>query len=372
MIEGPARRTSSSAAAAARGVLRPVAGRPVGDRARDAEPRPGGGLSRAAGADLLTPPAAVRRAPAGVEAHARFRHEAVLHRGGTALVAHAARFLTDGVSAGQAVMVQAPASVLKRLAPALGAEAQGVQLVDTDELGSNPARSTDVWLGFAAAGRPARGLAVPAWHARRPALLAEQQLADALLCAAVDPDAPLWLRCAYDLERMDSPTLRHVGCTHPHLVLGPLRRPSRRYAGLTHLQALFEQRLPAPAAPGLRFTITRTADLATVRKRVHAHAAAAGLSVDVTEGLTLAVHELAVDALLYGGGCGTLLLGRERTALVCEVNDRDHLSVPFIGQRQPDCEPTRGRGLWLANQLCDLVQVRSGSWGTAARITTWL
>lgn len=331
--------------------------------------------SSAAVGDVTTPTAASPAGTGGVQTTGEFRHEAVLHRDGTALLADAVRFLTEGVDAGQSVMVQASASVLKRLAPALGAAAHGVRLVDLDELGTNSARSTDVWLGFAAengAGRPARGLAVPAWHARRPAVVAEQQLAEALLCAAIDPDTPLWLRCAYDLERIDSATLRHVGCSHPYLVLGAVRRPSRRYAGLIHLQVLFEQRLPAPAASGLRFTFVRTADLATVRRRVQAHTGAAALGANAADNLTFAVHELAVDALTYGGGPSTLLLGRERAALVCEVRDSGHMSVPATTPRHSGPNPPHRRGLWLANQLCDLVQVRSGSWGTAARITTWL
>jgi hypothetical protein len=86
----------------------------------------------------------------------------------------------------------------------------------------------------------------------------------------------------------------------------------------------------------------------------------------------LAVHELAVDALTYGGGAGTLLLGRERAALVCEVRDSRPMSVPATVPRHPPLNHSHRRGLWLANQLFDLVEVRSGSWGTAARITTWL
>lgn len=141
-------------------------------------------------------------------------------------------------------------------------------------------------------------------------------------------------------------------------------------AGPTRLQVLFEQRLPTPAAPGLPFTFVRTADLATVRRRVQAHTAAAGLTADAAYNLTLAVHELAVDALTHGGG--TLLLGREHAALVCEVRDSRHASLPGTAPRHPRLNPSHRRGLWLADQLCDLVEVRSGPWGTAARITTWL
>jgi hypothetical protein len=34
----------------------------------------------------------------------------------------------------------------------------------------------------------------------------------------------------------------------------------------------------------------------------------------------------------------------------------------------PDPDPESGRGLWLVNQLCDLVQIRSGPSGTTIRV----
>jgi anti-sigma regulatory factor (Ser/Thr protein kinase) len=35
---------------------------------------------------------------------------------------------------------------------------------------------------------------------------------------------------------------------------------------------------------------------------------------------------------------------------------------------RPDQLAWGGRGLWLANQLCDLVQIRSGARGTVVRL----
>jgi anti-sigma regulatory factor (Ser/Thr protein kinase) len=41
------------------------------------------------------------------------------------------------------------------------------------------------------------------------------------------------------------------------------------------------------------------------------------------------------------------------------------------GRRTPTLEQEGGRGLYLVNQLCDLVQLRSSDRGTTVRITTW-
>ena len=35
---------------------------------------------------------------------------------------------------------------------------------------------------------------------------------------------------------------------------------------------------------------------------------------------------------------------------------------------RPDISQEGGRGLWLANQLCDLVKIRSGERGTVVRL----
>ena len=65
--------------------------------------------------------------------------------------------------------------------------------------------------------------------------------------------------------------------------------------------------------------------------------------------------------------------GRLRTddAAVVEFSDSGRLTEPLLGRVPPEVDRHGGRGLYLVNQLCDLVQVRSGSWGTAVLITTW-
>jgi anti-sigma regulatory factor (Ser/Thr protein kinase) len=57
---------------------------------------------------------------------------------------------------------------------------------------------------------------------------------------------------------------------------------------------------------------------------------------------------------------------RDGDALVCEVRDRGQLGDPLAGRR-PTPEQPDGRGLWLVNQLCDLVQLRSSASGTVVR-----
>ncbi len=82
----------------------------------------------------------------------------------------------------------------------------------------------------------------------------------------------------------------------------------------------------------------------------------------------LAVNELATNSIRHGGGSGVLRVWREPEVLICEVTDHGHFEDPLVGRRRPAGTQVGGYGLWLANQVCDLVQVRSGPEGSTVRV----
>ena len=63
-----------------------------------------------------------------------------------------------------------------------------------------------------------------------------------------------------------------------------------------------------------------------------------------------------------------LRIWTEGGSLVCEVADDGVITDPLVGRREPPLDRAGGRGLWLANQLCHLVQIRSGAAGTTVRL----
>lgn len=66
----------------------------------------------------------------------------------------------------------------------------------------------------------------------------------------------------------------------------------------------------------------------------------------------LAVHEVAVNSIVHGGGHGVLHIDQTDDALVFTVEDTDGTgSVPAVGR--PDEHSTSGRGLWIAQRLSD-------------------
>jgi anti-sigma regulatory factor (Ser/Thr protein kinase) len=59
---------------------------------------------------------------------------------------------------------------------------------------------------------------------------------------------------------------------------------------------------------------------------------------------------------------------QERGALLAEIRDGGRIQDPLAGRRRPAGNSPGGYGLWLANQLCDLVQLRATPDGGVARL----
>jgi anti-sigma regulatory factor (Ser/Thr protein kinase) len=95
---------------------------------------------------------------------------------------------------------------------------------------------------------------------------------------------------------------------------------------------------------------------------------AAGLEEARTTDLVLAVDEVATNSLRHGGGRGTLQIWREDGAVVCEVRDAGRIQDPMAGRERPALDRDGGRGLWMVNQLCDLVQLRTLPAGAVVRL----
>jgi anti-sigma regulatory factor (Ser/Thr protein kinase) len=108
--------------------------------------------------------------------------------------------------------------------------------------------------------------------------------------------------------------------------------------------------------------------LGEARELVAGEANEADLSRRRGTDLVVAVNELAANSVLHGGGGGDLRVWREADALVVDVRDRGRIEDPLAGRLQPTLAQEGGRGLWMVNQLCDLVQIRSGPQGTGVRL----
>ena len=84
--------------------------------------------------------------------------------------------------------------------------------------------------------------------------------------------------------------------------------------------------------------------------------------------LVLAVNEIASNSVAHGAGAGTLTVWTDQRSLICDVYDGGHLADPLAGRRRPEPHDPGGRGLWLANELSDLTQLRRTAAGTRIRL----
>ena len=83
----------------------------------------------------------------------------------------------------------------------------------------------------------------------------------------------------------------------------------------------------------------------------------------------LAVNELASNSVEHGPGAGVLRLWVDGdSGLVAEITDRGRLTDAFPGMVRPSTSGPRGRGLWLASELCDVMEVWNDD-GTVIRVS---
>jgi serine/threonine-protein kinase RsbW len=109
-----------------------------------------------------------------------------------------------------------------------------------------------------------------------------------------------------------------------------------------------------------------------LRHAVAAAAARAGLAGQRLDDFVVAVNELLTNAVRHGGGAGHLALWRSATAVMCEVSDRGAGLDGAARAGRPAPDVPGGRGLWLAGELTDELEIKSGEEGTAVRIASRL
>ena len=122
---------------------------------------------------------------------------------------------------------------------------------------------------------------------------------------------------------------------------------------------------PPPASAAM---MTYRSDLAEVRAFVRACARGTGLSAQQVGDLVIAVSELAANTLRHTSGRGELHIWRAGGELVCQVHDSGCIADLSAGLVRPPADALHGHGLWVVRQLCDEVQIHSGTGGTTIRL----
>lgn len=84
--------------------------------------------------------------------------------------------------------------------------------------------------------------------------------------------------------------------------------------------------------------------------------------------LSVAAAEVLTNAILYGGGEARLSIWAEGGRIICQVEDAGRgIEDPLVGYRPPGGR-TGGRGLWLARQMVDLLEILPSARGATVRL----
>jgi anti-sigma regulatory factor (Ser/Thr protein kinase) len=295
-----------------------------------------------------------------------YEHSALLYAGTDRFVDGVAPFVWAGVEAGEPTFVVVPQPKIDLLRGALGPAADRVLFADMTVVGRNPARIIPAWLAFIADHRGdtrVRGVGEPLYAEREPAERTECHVHEALLNLAL-VDAPLSLLCPYDTSALTPDDIEFAINNHPFVHADGRTSDNTNFGATVEWFGGDLPEPPRPTAP-VEFELST---LARVRAVVDEQAQAFGLDDQRRRDCILAVSEIATNSLLHGGGRGSLRCWREEDRLVCEIADRGQINEPLVGRIRPARGQIGGYGMWLANQLADLVQIRSDSRRTRVRL----
>ncbi len=298
-----------------------------------------------------------------------FRHEAFFYDSERQFLDGTTAFIGDAVAAGEPILVVVSSRKIDLLRDRFQSAAKAVRFADMDEVGLNPARIIPAWSEFVDehSEHSMRGIGEPIWAERTPAELVECQLHESLLNLAFAGCSGFTLLCPYDAVALGPEVLHEARHSHPYLRHGGSSSTSPEYRGLDKLASPLSGPLPEPPTASIDLTF-QTGSLRDLRDDVAREAALAGMSGERAADAATAVNEVASNSLRHAGGGGVLRMWQTGEDFTCEVSDEGYIHEPLVGRIHPDVEGLSGRGLWIVNQLCDLVQVRSSSKGTTVRM----
>ncbi len=301
-----------------------------------------------------------------------FRHEALLYAGLDGFLAGVVPFVRAGVEHAEPVAVVVGRAKTRALTEALGDDAAHVRFADMEVVGRNPGRLISFWddfvREFGPAERPVRGVGEPVSPARGPDELVECSRHEALLNVAFR-DSPWSLLCPYDVDALTADVIAEARATHPLLLEHGAHRRSPELRTLEELATPPDTPLDPPPVTATIVAFHDRDSLHAARRAATRAARAAGCTATVTNDVDLVVGELGANTIRHTtSGRGALCVWPDAEWLVCEVRDDGWISEPLAGRVRPSVDALNGRGLWLAHQLSDLVQLRTGPGRSVVRV----
>jgi anti-sigma regulatory factor (Ser/Thr protein kinase) len=276
-------------------------------------------------------------------------------------------FARTGLRVAEPVFVAVPGRRAALLREQLGAESPLLRYGAMTETGRNPARLIPELYAFVQEhpGQRVRYIGESIWPGRTDAELCEATRHEALLNLAF-ATAPVSIMCPYDVRGLAADVVGGVQHTHPAVLHGGQTQPANGYAGQGVVPAECDGPLPAP--PASAQTLDYQTSLRPVRDLVASHGTALGMTADRITNLVIAAGEITANTLRHTNAGGRFWIWHTGEELVCQVQDQGWITDPLAGRQRRSPEES-GHGLWVVNQLCDLVEIRtSEAAGTIIRM----
>lgn len=304
--------------------------------------------------------------PMTAPSQAGFVHEALLYHDDAELRDALREFVVEAAGAGEAVLVALPGEHLSNLQAELAHAAPDSRFEDMQEVGRNPRRLLPMICDWVDAhGGRARVVAEAIWPGRSYPETAECLRHEAMLNTALaGTDASVL--CPFDAERLDDHTLAGAEMTHPTVRESGSRRPSAAYQAPEELRIADDWPLEVPTGPVSEHALDGS--LSALRQAVAEDPLLAVLSPERQADLVFAMNEAATNAVRHGDGRCVTRLWHDGRSVVSEVSSGIAFDDAPAGRRRPDPDADSGRGLWLINEVCDLVELRSDGDMTTLRM----
>jgi anti-sigma regulatory factor (Ser/Thr protein kinase) len=297
---------------------------------------------------------------------AGFVHEALMYHGLREFDAAMQAFLQEAADAGEPVLVALPGPRLRHAREALGDAMADVRCEDLEQVGRNPGcllAMIEEWV--ASHGGHARVVSEVVWPGRSHTEAVEALRHEALVNHALAGSGAT-VMSPFDAGELDEDILAGVEMTHPTVVEHGRRRAGTSYTD--PLSTAFGELWPLDDPPGPVSEHPLTGDLMELRQAIAEDPAVASLSADRRSDLVFAINEAASNAVRYGDATCMTRIWHDGDEVVTEVSSPSAIDDVMVGRRRPAADALQGRGMWLINQVCDLVELRSGSSGMTLRM----
>jgi anti-sigma regulatory factor (Ser/Thr protein kinase) len=297
---------------------------------------------------------------------AGFVHEALIYRDEAEFDTAVHEFLQEAAAVGEPVLVALPASHLEQVRVALGEEVADARLEDLEQVGRNPGRllaMIEEWV-TSHDGR-ARVVSEVVWPGRSRAEAVEALRHEALVNHALAGSGAT-IMSPFDAQHLDEDILAGVEMTHPTVVEGGQRRAGTSY--MDPMSTTFGELWPLEDPPGPVSEHPLDGSLMELRRAIAGDPVLGSLSAERRSDLVFAINEAASNAVKHGNDTCLTRIWHDGDEVVTEVRSHSEIEDVMAGRRRPAADALEGRGLWLINQVCDLVELRSGASGTTLRM----